>query len=64
MTAKSKIVYVIDNSTYTSMSEVEDKVNELISTEKKITIRYQIQYSPSDNDEVLNTTASRTIELK
>ena len=64
VTAKSKIVYVIDNSTYTSMSEVEDKVNELISTEKKITIRYQIQYSPSDNDEVLNTTASRTIELK
>ena len=43
---------------------VTDKVNELISTEKKITIRYQIQYSPSDNDEVLNTTASRTIELK
>ena len=64
VTSKCKIIYVIDGTTFTSMSDVSSKVNELLDKNKEIKISYQIQYTPEESDEAISTTVTRSVELK
>lgn len=63
VTDSAKITYVVDGKRYTSTSELETYINSLTNADK-YTIKYQVSYTPSDGDEQITTSTTRTVTLK
>ncbi len=64
VTLNSNIKYTVNGSSCDSLNDVTEKVNELLANTKNITIKYQVQYTPDDEDEAISTSATRTLVIK
>lgn len=61
--SSSNVSYIVNGTTYHSINEVESFINS-ITEAKKVTIRYHVQYTPSDSNEAISKDVTRTINIK
>ena len=60
----TKITYSVNNSSCSSLSEIESKVKSELASGQKVTIRYQVQYTPVNEDKAITKKVTRTVTMK
>ena len=62
--SNTKLTYTVNNESCSSLSDIENKVKAELASGEKVTIRYQVQYTPDGEDKAITKKVTRTVTLK